>query len=216
MGEIAVKRFWATGTPLGKYAIGATVLLKVDGVATPFLVAHHGKTTDNTNSLFENATWLLAKSKVTDMAGYGAYVDSDIDNYLNGTYFQRFSTKIQNTILSVPIGVGANGNLAATITRKIFILSCDEADHNGASGYYLSLLGDGTTDSLYQRSGGESAGWWTRTGFTNTREKWMLWYHIIHDGIGMVVTSSAADTMGILPALILPDKTPVAKSGLIG
>lgn len=222
MGEIAVKRFWAAGTPLGKYAIGATVLLKVDGVETPFLVAHHGKPASNIyDDSFLHGTWLTAKTIVASMAGVEPYQNSAIDTFLNADYFEKLSPSVQNKVMQVPIQIA---DTSGFIQRKCFLLSVGEVNtHLSDTSALLSLF---STDTRFRTFTDDNATWWLRNSYMYYNSKYEddipAQYYISYLSVSPTSVNvsfenrPANSVFGIRPTLILQDNTPVQKNGLIG
>ena len=128
-------------TALGSKAVGSVVTLKENGAAVNYLVVHQGLPDASMYDASCNGTWLLrkdiAEDKVWSALGWNTYKESDIFNYLNNTWINRYETNIKNSIKQVKIpyvnGTGDRGNVASGangLSCKVFLLSGREAAFN--------------------------------------------------------------------------------------
>ena len=158
-------------------AIGSSVHLMENGVATEYLVVNQGIPS---NSFLYDAscdgTWLLRKDCSDQMyvkTTPGWYENTLAHSYLNDTFFHSFGSIEQSTIREVKIpyhsGTGASG-----LTTKVFLLSAYEIGVTNAN--ITSLYEDGVKLDYFESGGSTSAcgkriakfngsdvGWWVRS-----------------------------------------------------
>lgn len=94
--------------PAGDLAVGSSVYLMENGVATEYLVVNQGKPSGS--SLYDDScdgTWLLRKhvdeTRQWHSSGVTDYANSTIHSYLNNTFFNLFGTVEKETIKQVKI-----------------------------------------------------------------------------------------------------------------
>lgn len=220
MGGVARECF-SGGTPIGELAVGSSVFMNVDGVATEFLVVQQGLPDIVLYDSSCDGTWLLAKDCYVKMAydtdNYD-FSNSDVHTYLNTTFMGLFDQNIQDIIKQVtivtkaPYGVVTNGVVFET---KIFLLSekelCEESTHAVTEGLTVTsgVLGDATLDYFVGASNtqrvayfnGSASNYFTRTGRSGYDTSI---YIISSSGAISGASWSIKDVMGVRPVLILP------------
>lgn len=159
--ENVARQCLSGGTPISEsgLAVGDSVFVNVDGVATEFIIVQMGLPSPSSpydwvgDEYIADGVWLLSKDimyKDQFNTAYSyfqnnSYTDSDLDTYVNGNGFLGLlDVNIQNIIkyVTIPIhdGVGNSGSTQVVgVTRKIFILSYTEvgaAVSNAAIGGY--------------------------------------------------------------------------------
>lgn len=214
------------GVLAGELAVGSTVKLNVNGVATEFIVVHQGKP----SSIYDDScdgTWLLMKdcyeSHVWSVARQNDYEKSSIHLYLNGDFFNLFDENSRNIIKEVKIpyrkGTGMGGSTqsgANGLSTKIFLLSGKEVGF--ASNSYLPGDGDpllyfstgdiGTKRVSYLNN--SATAWWMRSPNTNTTyNSWIV------TSTGINASNAVVNAAGIRPALILPSDAVFDQTTLI-
>ena len=219
---------FATGIPIGNLAVGSAVALNIGN----FIVVHQGKP----SSLYDdscNGTWLLMKDiyekRRWNSERVNDYANSEINSYLNGTFFTLLDSKAQKAIKEVKIPYRAGSGYGPNITSgengllvKSFLLSATEVNlgapyeppNEGACLSYFSGTKQGTGDAKrIAYLNGSATAWWTRSPFCyrdlGARRA------ITVDSIG---SNSAEDCnvgawTGIRPALIVSPKTKVTGDG---
>lgn len=217
---------------LGDVAVGETVSLNVGGVATEFIVVHHGKPSD----LYDescNGTWLLMKDveEGCEWNGYlstnTAYGTSVVHGYLNGTFFGTLDSGVQSVVIQAkipyvngsgygyPVASGSNG-----LPAKVFLLSGYEVGFTTSDDSRFPI--DGAKLSYFESGSGTSAKN-KRIAYTNgSANDWWLRSPYMAQDSGMVfklnykgeLSTSMPAGKGNRPAMILPDNLSV-KDGFI-
>lgn len=198
-------------TILGLMPVGSKVKLKVNNESIEFTVLHQGLPNGYHSSCL--GTWLMtsdiyalgqwqANANHGDggMMGstpqntyviYPNYQTSDVDSYLNTTFYNLLDSEIRNNVLLATIKktaasgfsqidyplnyIGAisatrNAEFKATendeLTRKVFLLSSDEVATDLQNGL-LDYFRNGNSNLLKARYKGNEKNWWLRTGCYN-------------------------------------------------
>lgn len=216
---------------LSTKAVGSTVKLKVNGTAKEFIVVHQGKP----SSLYDNScdgTWLLMKDIYENRQWHNSNVNnlenSTIHSYLNGTFLNLFESNIRDAIKQVKLPYRKNGGSGGSdqsgangLLCKIFLLSGYEIGFTTSDNSYfpvdgakLSYFEAGTGSSALNKRiaylNGSAAVWWLRSpGTLNANYVWVVRSDGYYDG------SSASNSYGIRPALILPSTLLVSDDGTV-
>lgn len=208
-------------------AVGSSVYLNVGGVRKEFLVVHQGKP----SSLYDsscNGTWLLMKDIYENRQWHSSNVNnlenSTIHSYLNGTFLNLFESSIRDAIKQVKLPYRKNGgpggsdqSSANGLSAKIFLLSGYEVGWTTSDSSYFPV--DGVKLDYFAASAvgnskrianfnGTSFSWWLRS--PDTGDASYVWF-VFSDGSYSV--TSASNSAGIRPALILPLDMEVDSSG---
>ena len=216
---------------LSTKAVGSTVKLTVNGKAREFIVVHQGKP----SSVYDescNGTWLLMKdiyeNRVWQSGNINKYESSDIHSYLNNTFLKLFDSNIQGAIKQVKLPYRKNGGSGGTdqsgangLSAKIFLLSGYEvgwttSDYSyfpvdGAKlSYFESGTGTSANNKRIANLNGSAAYWWLRSPYTNNTN--YVW--LVYSG-GDCNLSSASNSYGIRPALVLPSTLLVSDDGTV-
>ena len=216
---------------LSTKAVGSTVKLKVNGTAKEFIVVHQGKP----SSLYDNScdgTWLLMKDIYENRQWHSSNVNnlenSTIHSYLNGTFLNLFESNIRDAIKQVKLPYRKNGGSGGSdqsgangLLCKIFLLSGYEIGFTTSDNSYfpvdgakLSYFEAGTGSSALNKRiaylNGSAAYWWLRSPGTYGTN--LVWF--VHSD-GDYGGSSASDSFGIRPALILPSTLLVSDDGTV-
>ncbi len=214
---------------LGTKAVGSIVKLKVNGTAKEFIVVHQGKP----SPLYDescNGTWLLMKDCYESRQWHRSNVNnlesSTIHRYLNSTFLNLFDSNIKDAIKQVKIPYRKNGGSGGTnqsgangLSTKIFLLSGCEVGFQTSDNSYVPV--DGAKLSYFEPGNGTSANnkrianlngsaaaWWLRSPYTSyTNNVWGVYSN------GGYSYYSASNSLGIRPALILPQDMEVDSSG---
>lgn len=236
MGRVilsGVGRKMTLGTPISDLSVGSVVKMKINGVATDFLIVNQG--IPSNSNLYDascDGTWLLMKdiyeNRVWQSGNINKYESSDINTYLNGPFLNLFDSNIKAAIKQVKIPYRKNGGSGGTdqsgangLPCKIFLLGGYEIGLTTTSSPYIPLDGaklsyfeSGTDTSAFHKRianlNGSAAEWWLRS--PNTSNTDTTWF------VGPVGTSGAnytSNPFGIRPALILPSTTLVDNNGMV-
>ena len=201
----------STGVLASELAVGSTVKLMENGVATEYLVVNQGVPSNSTKYHSScDGTWLLRKYVCDADMKYGNtnsyYKNSTIHEYLNGTFLGSLGTVEQSAIKSVNIPCVDNINMSSmTITVKelsarVFLLSVAEVysfstlrSDDGAAMSYFSANG---SQVAYKKGASAESKWWLRTpsGTAN----------VFLGTSATSNTTAATNTSGVRPALIVP------------
>ena len=206
---------------LSTKAVGSIVKIKVNGAAKDFIIVHQGLPSSAYDASC-NGVWVVMKDIYTTMKWDGSsnsYKDSDMTNYLNGTFLNLIDTDIRNAIKQVKIpytnGTGSGGSLATGangFSTKVFLLSLTEV---GLSSSYARVEGAKLAyfDSASKRvayNGSSAAGWWLRSPRTNGSN--LVW---------AVEAGGSSDhwfcnyAYGVRPAFVLPSELVVSDDGTV-
>lgn len=205
-------------------AVGSTVKLMENGVATDYLVVNQG--IPSNSNLYDascDGTWLLRK----DCHSKGAWNTTKVDKYetssinawLNGSFFESLGTAEQSSAKQVKIPYRANGGKNGTdkkgangLSCKIFLLSDKEVGVIRSSGSDYVDVVDGAKLSYFETGNGTTANnkriahlnggpteWWDRTPNSNYTDSAFCILGTGAPGGNLVSVAYA-----IRPALILP------------
>lgn len=214
--------YWYVKRPDGIYAselaVGSTVKLNVNGVATDFIVVHQGLP----SSLYDDScdgTWLLMKDiyeyRAWDTAAKNRYRLSTITENLNNAFIKLFDSKVQDIITQVKIPY-CSGNGSDQVSSgvngmsvKSFLLSGFEVGWTKSTNIYFPI--DGVVLDYFQgteaadakriayKKDGTLGTWWLRSPATySSSDAWKV------GGNGARSIETTSDAYGIRPALILP------------
>lgn len=211
---------------LGDLAVGSIVKLKVDGVATNFIVVQQGRpSTKYAASCI--GTWLLMEDcyKTNRFDGTSSdYANSDVYDVLNGEFVNLLDSDIVSVIKQAVIpytkGAGNTGTVvtgSSGLSTKIFLLSYTEVGLSGSQ--YVNVEGaalsyfKGAEDSLrVAYLNGSVRYWWLRSPLTfTTNQAW----EVTKSGSGEYGGVNAT-TVAIRPAMILDSTVEVNGNGEVG
>lgn len=200
--------------------IGKTIKLNLNGTPWEWLVVHQGLP----SSIYDascDGTWLLLKdiyeNRHWHRSNANTLENSTIHTYLNNTFHNKFDSNIQGAIKRVKIPYrkgggsggtdqsGANGQLT-----KSFLLSGYEVGFtlstspylpkDGAKLFYFeSGTGTSAKNKRIAKLNGSADYWWLRSPDTSGNSS--VWR--VTDS-GVCNRSSASNSYGIRPAIILP------------
>lgn len=201
---------------LGDKAVGSIVKLNISGVATDFIVVHQGLPSSKYDDSC-NGTWLLMKdiygTKAWDSTN-NDYKNSDIHDYLNGTFLDLFDSNIKEAINQVQIPCRS-----ALLSTKIFLLSGYEVGWTQSTSADFPIEGaclsyfSGTAEEDSKRIAyldGSATIWWLRSyrvGYSKNV--------IFVNTAGGYGNLSCTVVYGIRPALILPSSLLVGEDGTV-
>ena len=206
---------------LGEKAVGDIVKLKVNGVATDFIVVHQGLPSSAYDSSC-NGTWLLAKDIYENRAlseyTYNSekaykYGDAKIHSYLNGDFLSLFDSDIQSAIKQVEIPCkymeSEDSEVTVQLPTRIFLLSYEEVGltispgthfHEGAKlDYFVSGTSGNSKRIAYYN--GTAQYWWLRS-IENTDYEQDRYCFVFTTG--NLNSALQSNKYGVRPALILP------------
>lgn len=223
------------GTPISELAVGSTVKLSVNGTVTDFLIVNQGIPLSTNAIQYDsscNGTWLLMKDIYENRQWHNSDVNnlenSTIHSYLNGTFLNLFESNIKDAIKQVKIPYRKNGgsggsdqNGANGLLCKIFLLggyevgftTFDSEDFpvdSAKLSYFASGTGTSANNKRIANLNGSAAAWWLRSPrASNADTVWGVYTN------GDYFSSSAVNSRGIRPALILPSTLSVNKNGMV-
>lgn len=205
-------------TRMSDLEIGQTIKLNVNGTPWDWLVVHQGLP----SSIYDascDGTWLLMndiyEKRVWDSGNINKYESSDIHAYLNNTFLNLFDSNIKDAIKQVKIPYRKNGGSGGTdqsgangLSAKIFLLSGYEVGWTTSDSSYFPVDGEklayftassGGNSKRIANFNGSSDYWWLRSPLAvNKNYVWRV------DSGGGYRNSSASNSFGIRPAIILP------------
>ena len=207
-------------TRMSALEIGQTIKLNLNGTPWDWLVVHQGLP----SSIYDascDGTWLLLKDIYEKRKWHGSNANklesSEIHSYLNGDFQNLFDSNIKGVIKQAKIPYRENGGSAGTdqigangLLTKSFLLSGYEVGWTSSDSKYfppdgakLSYFESGTGNSANEKRiaklNGSATYWWLRS--MDTSGKGSVW-RVTTSGASN--RSSASDSYGIRPAIILP------------
>ena len=218
---------------LGTKAVGSIVKIKVNGAAKDFIIVHQGLP----SSAYDDSctgTWLLMKDSYNYMKWNATeennYASSDINSWLNGTFYNLIDADIRAVIKQVKIPycgssyyggtlhTGANG-----LNTKVFLLSGIEAGWTNRTNEYFPndgaklsyfLAGTGTNENKKRVAyrNGSAQDWYLRSPRiinTNSNNVWK----VADDG--SYDYDNCVNSNDIRPAFILPSTLVVSDDGTV-
>lgn len=225
---------YQSGSPIGSLAVGSIIKIKVNGTSTDFIAVHQGNPSTSVYDNSCNGTWLLMKDSSNYMkwdATYeNDYAGSDINSWLNSTFYNLIDADIRAVIKQVKIpyhsGSRYNGTLhtgANGLSTKAFLLSGIEVGWTNRTDEYFP--NDGAKLSYFLAGTGTNANK-KRVAYRNGRAQ--DWYlrspRIINtssNGVWKVADNGSYDydncvnSCDIRPALIMPSTTLVDENGRV-
>lgn len=225
VGNIA-RECYSTGKKLSSCAVGTIVQLPENGVNVEYIVVHQGLP----SSMYDescNGTWLLRKECLSSARAWHSsnknnYANSDINSYLNGTFFNSLGVIEQSAIKQVKIPYRKGSGVSKTVTSgvnglstKVFLLSAAELSFNiteimptneGAElSYFKGCSDTGTDTKRVCKVGSSNYYWWTRTPYCH--ENYGETEAITVNLTGGIADHLCYNTNGIRPALIMNSDT---------
>ena len=210
------------GIQASELAVGSSVYLMENGVATEYLVVNQGKPSGS--SLYDDSCdgmWILRKNILGFHEWHSSdvndYANSTIHAYLNSDVFNVFGKVEQTAIMQVKIPYvnGTGGSAIASgengLFTKIFILGGYELGWTTSDYPYFPI--DGAKLSYFESGTGESAKnkriatingnnqhWWTRSARTDITNSVM---RVVSNGTCSAGVCSN-EYIGVRPTMILP------------
>ena len=218
---------------LGTKAVGSIVKIKVNGAAKDFIIVHQGLP----SSAYDDSctgTWLLMKDSYNYMKWNSTYendyASSDINSWLNGTFYNLIDADIRAVIKQVKIPyhgsslydgtlhTGANG-----LNTKVFLLSGIEVGWTNRTNEYFPndgaklsyfLAGTGTNENKKRVAyrNGSAQDWYLRSPRiinTSSNNVWKVADNGSYD------YDNCVNSNDIRPAFILPSTLVVSDDGTV-
>lgn len=195
INNISDETYLVNGYGYKMFNVGDTVSLNYGGTATTFRVVHKNyKTTNKIVLLSEN---ILVNYKWD--SSNNNYSESDIRTYLNGTVLGKFSSAIQNAIVTTSVACH-NNSTAVTCKDKIWLPSYAEVGlgtHNYApvEGSCFSYFSTDATNRRIKKLNGTANYWWLRTPYSG--DSYIAW-RVGTDGSGN--RGGVTNSYGVVPA----------------
>lgn len=218
---------------LGTKAVGSIVKIKVNGAAKDFIIVHQGLP----SSAYDDSctgTWLLMKDSYNYMKWNATeennYASSDINSWLNGTFYNLIDADIRAVIKQVKIPyhggsyyggtlhTGANG-----LNTKVFLLSGIEVGWTNRTNEYFPndgaklsyfLAGTGTNENKKRVAyrNGSAQDWYLRSPRIINTSSNNVW-KVADDG--SYDYDNCVNSNDIRPAFILPSTLVVSDDGTV-
>lgn len=218
---------------LGTKAVGSIVKIKVNGAAKDFIIVHQGLP----SSAYDDSctgTWLLMKDSYNYMkwntTEENNYASSDINSWLNGTFYNLIDADIRAVIKQVKIPyhdssyyggtlhTGANG-----LNTKVFLLSGIEVGWTNRTNEYFPndgaklsyfLAGTGTNENKKRVAyrNGSAQDWYLRSPRIINTSSNNVW-KVADDG--SYDYDNCVNSNDIRPAFILPSTLVVSDDGTV-
>ena len=219
---------------LGTKAVGSIVKIKVNGAAKDFIIVQQGNPNTSTYDSSCAGTWLLMKDSYNYMkwnATYeNNYASSDINSWLNGTFYNLIDADIRAVIKQVKIpyhsGSYCNGTLhtgANGLNTKLFLLSGIEVGWTNRNDEYFPndgaklsyfLAGTGTNENKKRVAyrNGSAQDWYLRSPRIINTSSNGVW-KVADDG--SYDYDNCVNSCDIRPAFILPSTLVVSDDGTV-
>ena len=219
---------------LGTKAVGSIVKIKVNGAAKDFIIVQQGNPNTSTYDSSCAGTWLLMKDSYNYMKWDGTwennYASSDINSWLNGTFYNLIDADIRAVIKQVKIPyhdgssyddtlhTGANG-----LNTKVFLLSgievgwtnrTDEYFPNDGAKLSYFLAGTGTNENKKRVAyrNGSAQDWYLRSPRIINTSSNNVW-KVADDG--SYDYDNCVNSNDIRPAFVLPSTLVVSDDGTV-
>ena len=219
---------------LGTKAVGSIVKIKVNGASKDFIVVQQGNPNTSTYDSSCAGTWLLMKDSYNYMkweeTWENNYASSDINSWLNGTFYNLIDADIRAVIKQVKIPyhggssygdtlhTGANG-----LNTKVFLLSgievgwtnrTDEYFPNDGAKLSYFLAGTGTNENKKRVAyrNGSAQDWYLRSPRIINTSSNNVW-KVADDG--SYDYDNCVNSNDIRPAFILPSTLVVSDDGTV-
>ena len=219
---------------LGTKAVGSIVKIKVNGAAKDFIIVQQGNPNTSTYDSSCAGTWLLMKDSYNymkwDETWENNYASSDINSWLNGTFYNLIDADIRAVIKQVKIPyhggssygdtlhTGANG-----LNTKVFLLSgievgwtnrTDEYFPNDGAKLSYFLAGTGTNENKKRVAyrNGSAQDWYLRSPRIINTSSNNVW-KVADDG--SYDYDNCVNSNDIRPAFILPSTLVVSDDGTV-
>lgn len=218
---------------LGTKAVGSIVKIKVNGAAKDFIIVHQGLP----SSAYDDSctgTWLLMKDSYNYMKWNSTeendYASSDINSWLNGTFYNLIDADIRAVIKQVKIpyhgGSYYNGTLhtgANGLNTKLFLLSGIEVGWTNRTDEYFPedgaklsyfLAGTGTNENKKRVAyrNGSAQDWYLRSPRIINTSSNGVWK--VADN-GSYDYDNCVNSNDIRPAFVLPSSLVVSDDGTV-
>ena len=219
---------------LGTKAVGSIVKIKVNGASKDFIVVQQGNPSTSVYDSSCDGTWLLMKDSYNYMKWNATeennYASSDINSWLNGTFYNLIDADIRAVIKQVKIPyhsgsyyggtlhTGANG-----LNTKVFLLSGIEVGWTNRTNEYFPndgaklsyfLAGTGTNENKKRVAyrNGSAQDWYLRSPRIINTSSNGVWK--VADN-GSYDYDNCVNSCDIRPAFILPSTLVVSDDGTV-
>ena len=218
---------------LGTKAVGSIVKIKVNGAAKDFIIVHQGLP----SSAYDDSctgTWLLMKDSYNYMKWNSTYendyASSDINSWLNGTFYNLIDADIRAVIKQVkipyhgsPLYAGTLHTGANGLNTKVFLLSGIEVGWTNRTNEYFPndgaklsyfLAGTGTNENKKRVAyrNGSAQDWYLRSPRIINTSSNNVW-KVADDG--SYDYDNCVNSNDIRPAFILPSTLVVSDDGTV-
>lgn len=219
---------------LGTKAVGSIVKIKVNGAAKDFIIVQQGNPNTSTYDSSCAGTWLLMKDSYNYMkwnATYeNNYASSDINSWLNGTFYNLIDADIRAVIKQVKIPYHSSSYYAGTLhtganglNTKVFLLSGIEVGWTNRNDEYFPndgaklsyfLAGTGTNENKKRVAyrNGSAQDWYLRSPRIINTSSNNVW-KVADDG--SYDYDNCVNSNDIRPAFILPSTLVVSDDGTV-
>lgn len=218
---------------LGTKAVGSIVKIKVNGAAKDFIIVHQGLP----SSAYDDSctgTWLLMKDSYNHMKWNANeennYASSDINSWLNGTFYNLIDADIRAVIKQVKIPYHGSSYYGSTLhtganglNTKVFLLSGIEVGWTNRTNEYFPndgaklsyfLAGTGTNENKKRVAyrNGSAQDWYLRSPRIINTSSNNVW-KVADDG--SYDYDNCVNSNDIRPAFILPSTLVVSDDGTV-
>lgn len=214
------KQIFSSARLLGDMPVGSEVTLTESGSPELYIVVNQGLPSSGYDSSCDG-TWLLRKfidqqqqpwNTSNSVSGYNM---STIDQYLQATFAERFSTYAINNLFMLPQIPVHYLEKQINYEARVFLLSMSELDKSGNAfipleGNALQYFIDSVSSKKIAYLNGTATPWWSRSMRLNANSS--AWI-INASGGGQIATYNTKK--GVRPAIILKKDTIVSDDGSI-
>ena len=220
----------SSGILASDLAVGSSVYLMENGVATEYLVVNQGLPSASTQYDSScDGMWILRKYLCDEERYWDSsnsdYANSDIHSYLNNEFLNLFDSVAKSAIkqVKIPYRVGSSGSTISSgpsgLSTKVFLLSLKEVGCStnivqtteGAKLDYFDEVGTGSDTKRVAYRVGAADDWALRSTSTSSTNG----VAIIERYGSVIVGAYANQSMAYRPALVLPSNALFDENTLI-
>lgn len=205
--------------PLSSKNPGDIIYIKENGVKKPYIVLTHDYPASGRTYLRRQKA-VTSGLIVSDSIRQKKYEGSDLDNYMENTFYNMIDSQFRALISPISILVKTKDvSHLETISRKVFAMSWTELTNenidspNLKDGTYIPYFDSNTKRIVQLESSGQNIIYWTRNIF-NDRNYGLRAHPIFADG-SYGSNHSIVNDAGYVPALTFPSSVGVDDAGNI-
>ena len=147
---------------------------------------------------------VLVRKNIYSNSVFGSttlYPGGTLDNLIKTTIYNKMPQKLRDKMMDVSFELFSSGN----ITRKMFALTRTMAGfgNNSSVAEGKALQHYNSNANRIKKYSGSAAGWWLSSRYSSG-----LAWRVYNNGSAGSHGSNPSDSLGVVPAFIIPSKTP--------